>query len=346
MKLFLLGYYGYGNIGDEALLTSILTSLKQDGRYTFKVLSYNAQKTSQDNQVEAVSRGKNINLIRHIVKSDVLIVGGGSIIQDVTSSKSLYYYLSLLFLGKLFGKRVIMLGNGYGPVNKWYNRAIASLIIKKIDCIVARDEQSYQHFIDSGAKKVYNGVDCAFNLNTSAVKPLLKARPYVAISLRPWRKMGMTMRVIVQLISDLNQRGYDTVLVAMKSPDDDKQMASLLDLGAHVHLVTEEMDAVLSALRGAKLVIAMRLHALILATMVGRPIIAISYDPKIDSFIDQVFGRTPCSTETIDYQIMMDQIEQLLDDSTIHRQKIATLVKRNAVEAAKQIKYIENCLLE
>lgn len=346
MKLFLLGYYGYGNIGDEALLASILALLKQGERYTFKVLSYNAQKTAQDNQVEAVSRGKNINLIRHIAKSDVLIVGGGSIIQDVTSSKSLYYYLSLLFLGKLFGKRVILLGNGYGPVNKWYNRAIASLIIKHIDCIVARDEQSYQHFIDSGAKRVYNGVDCAFSLDASTVKPLLKARPYIAISLRPWRKMDRTMQVIRQLILELDQRGYDTVLIAMKSPDDDKQMSPLLDLGSHVHLVSEDMDAVLAALRGAELVIAMRLHALILAAMVGSPIIAISYDPKIDSFIDQVFAEKPCSIATIDYQTMLNQVTQLLDNATEHRQKIAALVEKNGTEAAEQIKFVENCLLE
>ena len=98
-KVVLSGYYGFDNIGDEAVLYSIISLLKKNiPNVQITVLSNNPDKTSILYQVEAVNRWNLKKIISVIKKSDLVISGGGSLLQDVTSNKTIPYYIRYCFI--------------------------------------------------------------------------------------------------------------------------------------------------------------------------------------------------------------------------------------------------------
>ncbi len=340
MRLFLLGFYGYDNIGDEALLAAIVKSLAKGDDFSFKVLSYNAKKTAQMHAVEAVSRGKNFGVVKHIVNSDAIVVGGGSILQDVTSSKSLFYYVSILLISKLFGKKIYLLGNGFGPITRRHNRWFLKRFIPHIDGVVARDQQSYESYRRYGCKRLYNGVDCVFSLELP--ESAAGADRYVAIALRPWRNIEAVMEALKSLIPELNASGYKVKLVPMKGPDDVEQMRALCEIGEATTLVDNDLNDIVAAIGGARLLIGMRLHALILAAVLKTPFVAISYDPKIESFTEQLLSCAPLTVDAVDDAALkarvFDALErhgeavQQLDRALLHNRQIA----REQIEVFKE----------
>ena len=88
-KLVISGYYGYGNSGDEADLSSILQALrneaeKQQVNIVPTVLSVNPRATEQMHGVRAISRMNLLGIVRELRRSDGLVSGGGSLLQEIT----------------------------------------------------------------------------------------------------------------------------------------------------------------------------------------------------------------------------------------------------------------------
>ncbi len=344
MRVFLLGFYGYDNIGDEVLLASILKSLG-NAQYTFKVLSYNAKKTAAIHAVTAVSRSKNIRIIKQIAESDIIIVGGGSILQDITSSKSFFYYMSILIMGKMLGKRVYLLGNGFGPITKRFNQRLLKWFMPHIDGVIARDADAYQAYLNYGCKRVFNGVDCAFDYQPQ-LSENDSEQPFVAIALRPWQHSEQTMLVLQQYIVRLNQLGYRVKLVAMKAPDDVKQMQPLVEVGENTVAVAHDLNDVLAAIKDAKLLIGMRLHALILAAAMGTPVVAINYDPKIEGFMKQLLEREALDMRAISFAEIDARVMAILDHYEQEKAHLAKAVAHNRSIAKQQIEIIKQWMVE
>ena len=65
--------------------------------------------------------------------------------QDVTSSRSLYFYLFTLKAAKWCGCKIIMYGCGIGPINLPRNRRIAAKVLNSTaDIITLRDRVSLE----------------------------------------------------------------------------------------------------------------------------------------------------------------------------------------------------------
>ena len=114
-KVVLSGYYGFDNFGDEAILQVLVSNLKNIGA-DITVISHNPQKTSFTHDVKSVFTFDIFGILNSLSKTDVLISGGGSLLQDVTSIRSLFYYLFIIFFSILFSKRVIIFAQGIGPI--------------------------------------------------------------------------------------------------------------------------------------------------------------------------------------------------------------------------------------
>ena len=140
-KIVISGYYGFGNFGDEAILAVLLNKLKQVDAEVV-VLSSNPRRTSFDHLVNAVNSFDFYQVTGIIKKSDVLISGGGSLLQDVTSLKSLIYYLWVICVALWYKKTVIIFAQGIGPIRNRIAQFITAKVLKKCEYVSVRDDKS------------------------------------------------------------------------------------------------------------------------------------------------------------------------------------------------------------
>ena len=306
-KIVISGYYGFDNCGDEAVLFAMIHCLKEllpNARIT--VLSANPKKTCELYGVKAVNRWNPVSVAFAILKCRLLISGGGSLLQDVTSAKSPGYYLGVIRIAHLFRKKVMIYSQGVGPLNVAKNRTRVSRVLNRCHAITLRDERSADLLSDLGIRRdmavtcdpvlalgrddIYNDagkVDLRefglFNDSGIDLNPLL----FTAI--RCWKDD----RHIAQVADFLDMQardGWNILLVPAHYPDDSDAIAMLC---ARMTAQPFCVDRVLSAREFIYLtamadrVFSMRLHGLICAMAMGTPIIGLSYDPKVDAFMEQ-----------------------------------------------------------
>ena len=87
------GYYGFGNLGDEAILESIIRELEKSvSKDKIVVLSNDPEKHRKTYGVAAVTRWKLASLLKLLPKAKLFISGGGGLFQDTNSPGSTIYY--------------------------------------------------------------------------------------------------------------------------------------------------------------------------------------------------------------------------------------------------------------
>ncbi len=139
-KIVISGYYGFDNIGDEAVLYTIISTLKSEiPDVSITVLSNNPEKTAELYEVKSINRWDIKSIARVIKNSDMLISGGGSLLQDITSSKTIPYYLAIVKIAQLYRKKVVFYSQGIGPVDKKLGRSLIKRVANKVDAIFVRD---------------------------------------------------------------------------------------------------------------------------------------------------------------------------------------------------------------
>ena len=142
-KIVISGYYGFANAGDEAMLTAIVKSLrKTEASVDLTVISGNPQSTATKHLVNSVHRFSPLEIYSAVANCDLLLSGGGSLLQDVTSKKSLLYYLAIIWLGKLLNKKVMLFAHGIGPIRANVLRKLTKYVCSKADLITVRDTDS------------------------------------------------------------------------------------------------------------------------------------------------------------------------------------------------------------
>ena len=88
------GAYGRGNAGDDAILDAILQEIRSlDPDMPVTVLSKDPAATRLTYRVRSIHRSHILSWRKAMRKSVLYLNGGGSLIQDVTSRRSLWYYL-------------------------------------------------------------------------------------------------------------------------------------------------------------------------------------------------------------------------------------------------------------
>ena len=153
-NIIMSGYYGFNNSGDEAILLSMHKNIQALGeQFHIKVLSNKPEETKEKYGVEVVYRFSFMEVLKAIRKCDVLLSGGGSLLQDSTSTRSLMYYLSIIFVAKAMGKKVMLYANGIGPVSGKQNRRIIKLVVNKANLITLREENSYAELMSMGVNE-------------------------------------------------------------------------------------------------------------------------------------------------------------------------------------------------
>lgn len=296
MHVVLSGYYGFDNVGDDAILYAIIQALQKCQKdVEITVLSNNPEATKKTYGVNAVNRWKMKEVSRAIKESDGLISGGGSLLQDQTSMKTIPYYAGIMRIANWHKKPVFIYAQGMGPINSSFSKMITHSTLNKVANITVRDEDSKKLLEEIGVQKPITivpdpviGLDQdAFSSSWLADKPF-KDR-YIAVSVRDWPSGIDYKRKIAAALDKLIAAGENIVFVPMHGAHDENASAEVVQLMhessviAPGNLSIEEKIAVIGQ---SKLLIGMRLHSLIFSSIYYTPFIAISYDPKIDAFAD------------------------------------------------------------
>ncbi len=273
MKLLISGYYGYGNLGDEAIAQALAGSLLQEG-HQVTLLSGQPRVSRQMHALPAVHRYW--GLLPALLRHDALISGGGGLLQDKTSARSLQYYLSVIRLAKRLGKKVVVYGQSIGPLSATGRDKVAA-VLKDVP-IAVRDEASLVYLRTLGLESTLVA-DAALLL-----EPGLSA-PGVGILLIPRHGYPDMTDALIELARKLRERNIPVACTALHPVEDDSEVRRLKQAVPLAYHEATSPRALLEIIRGAQFVVSGRLHGLILAAVARVPYAGISYDPKVTAFL-------------------------------------------------------------
>ena len=342
-KIVISGYYGFKNAGDEAMLYSILRAVRSiDPAAEVTVISGKPEQTEAAFGVHAVPRFGGRAIFRKLCAADVLISGGGSLLQDVTSSRSCLYYLSLIWMAALLGKKVMLYAQGIGPIRRRWVARLARFVLSRADAITVRDETSEQFLKQIGVTApIYTTADSVFFLTkeeTETGKAILRAagvpenKKIVGLSVRNWKDAETWTKAFATYIEKMAKEDVSLVFIPMQHPDDTRVAKSLCEKGfENVYFLdgTYRVEELMSIIGGLNLLVGMRLHALIFAALSHIPMIGISYDPKIDNFLSSVGEEALFPVERFDAdKLYRASMEILGGNESAHPEKVEALQEK------------------
>ncbi|HIW31320.1 MAG TPA: polysaccharide pyruvyl transferase CsaB [Candidatus Paenibacillus intestinavium] len=364
-RIVISGYYGFSNSGDEAVLRSILLALQEQGEQANVkivpiVLSNDPASTTAMYGVEAMPRMHPASLWKAIKSADALISGGGSLLQDATSKKTIPYYTGVIKLAQWLGKPTFIYAQGLGPVN---SRAMFPLIkstMKKSRYISVRDEQSAQLLRNIGVVQQPIEVvpDPVMGMplpdQQTAWKVIEQDKPVIGVSVRFWRSDRQELTAIAEaLIKLINKRSVHIRFLPFHTPDDVEASRYVHDLIAphlndhatiEIAHVEDDPQQMLLAVSLCDVLFGMRLHALIYAANRRVPLLGLSYDPKIDQFLERIGSVPVGTTEQLDADQFTEQMVQLLDDKakwkTEKEPYISQLIEQSQKPAQQLIEFL------
>lgn len=333
VKIALSGYYGFDNSGDEAVLQSILFALQEQGREQGLqiepiVLSANPEKTSAMYGVKAYHRMKPGSLFRALREADGLISGGGSLLQDATSSKTIPYYLAVLKIAQWLGKPTFIYSQGIGPVSRPMFYGWIRSVFHRCAYVSVRDTESAELLgkMRLPRERITVVPDPVMGLplrgsdgGASDLAPDGLVRT-VGVSVRFWNEDHSELEALsrslqVLLAADANVR---LQFLPFHLPSDEVASQFVIDrLGDHgarvemVRGITHPQD-MLAQVAECDLLIGMRLHSLIYAASQFVPMVGISYDPKIDQFLHRLGMKAAASTARFDADAFAAEAQRLL----------------------------------
>lgn len=333
-NVVLSGYYGFNNIGDEAVLVSIIQALRRElPDVHITVLSNDPVKTEKQYGVKAVNRWRPEQIAAVLRNCDLFISGGGSLLQDVTGPKSILYYLALIRWAGWWKRPVMIYAQGIGPVKRPWAQKLMGRILNKVDFITVRDDFSRRDLEAVGVNRtpIVVTVDPVMGWEETEEKLIPENLQFLnrgegkfaGISLRHWA--GMDTAQMADLCDHLVEQGFQVIFLPFHFPGDIsvcREVAKLMKQKSYLikdNLTPEVMMQVVGKMH---FVIGMRLHALIMAGTQGIPFVAVSYDPKVERYAQLMGQAVACSVETMSCSDLKDVVEQILRDYSLIKEDL------------------------
>lgn len=325
------GYYGYKNIGDDSLLKAIVQNLReQKPDVTVTVLSKKPSETSAIYGVNSIHRYDIFKIIYTLRHTRLLISGGGSLLQDVTSTQSYKYYSLIIKTAVRCGAKTMVYANGIGPISEEKNRKDCKKLLEKVDEITLRDEQSMQELEAMGLnKKVTVSADPAFSLKPSG-NGISEDTLYFVISVRKWKKLPADFADKIADVCKYVKEKYNIlpVFVPMQSwMDKDICNTIASKCGGKIAEPFGDVEKLIEYIKNSKFVLGMRLHTLIYALSVNVPVVALSYDPKVDAVVHKWDCCKAYDVKNIDTEAMTEQIEYIIENRENISEQISETTK-------------------
>ena len=345
-RVLISGYYGFNNIGDESILRTVLLNLRENfDDLDITILSHNPQDTSEKYGVHAVERMSLPKVLKAIKNCDLLIFGGGSLLQDVTSNGSIFYYLFVIRMALMFKKKVLLYSQGVGPIRGAFNRRLTARYLKKVDEIAVRDEASAKLLTDIGVpgEKIAVTADPVMRIRRADPeegKEIFRSiglekqegRPIVGWAIKSSDLSSPFLEEIARSIRWLDDTYHvDSVLIPFHYEQDAAVVNQIADrLDGKVYCIREKYlsDEILSIIGNLDCLVGVRLHSLIFAAIMDVPSIGISYDPKVDAFMDSIGRR--CISGTDDFSL--EKFREAYGETMERREEILQTTAEKAAE--------------
>jgi polysaccharide pyruvyl transferase CsaB len=347
-QLLLVGYYGEHNLGDDALLEVLLGHMPAG--FTATVTAYDTDQVRQRFRVDTVQRRSLAQVLKALNYCDGLVLGGGSLLQDSTSFRSLLYYAALIFAARLEAKPVLLWGQGLGPLRRRPSRILVGRLLGLVTAVSWRDQESAALARKLGRDGPV-GSDPVWAL---PAQPWRGSGGPLVLCLRPTKELqGLAWHPYLQALDQLARLQDREVIWLPFHAAQDRGLLKQLDqqqllpaglAGRSREVLTERPSEAMAVACGAGLVVAMRLHGLILAALAGAPCTALSYDPKVQAAADGL--GCPCHsldtmatpaellaawTGALDRPPAAARVAALRQQTEVHRQLLHDLANQIAL---------------
>ncbi len=313
------GYFGYGNSGDDTALDCLVGAIRQEHPETvIAVLCRDPESFGKAHGIIGIGRYDLPAIASALRGASLLISGGGSLLQNVTSSRSLFYYAGVIALGKICGTKVFVCANGIGPLKGWIGRKVAYKAVMMADRVSVRDEASRDTLVGIGVpmERIAVTADPAFRLvhsdrcDVEFLRQRLGMRKggrYFAVSLRASVCRGDRAREICRACRDIHLGlGLVPVFVSMQESEDAELCRMIAEESCGEALVMPNVptEVLRSFICEMEMVLSMRLHLMIYAATVGTPAVGVSVDPKLSAVAGilgsaEIIGSDSFSAENI-----------------------------------------------
>lgn len=329
-RIVISGYYGFGNLGDEAILATLIQQLHDVAELV--VLSAAPHDTERAFGVRAISRTDFGAILHELHGASLFLSGGGGLNQDVTGRLSVPYYCGLMRLAQWQGVPTMVFAQGVGPLTYMTSRLVLRSAFKRARAITVRDQASYDLVgrLGLGTDRVELTADPVLCLESApaeridaimAATGLDPTMPTVAVAIRPWYTWyELQFKVFAAALTRLAvEHGVQLVLLPFQQPGDERITEELRDCLAyrptgrssrafvvHEPLTPAEMRGLIGRF---DMMVGMRLHALIMAAAAGVPSVGLVYDPKVAHLCEQWQIPTVPSVEAL---AEADRFERLL----------------------------------
>jgi polysaccharide pyruvyl transferase CsaB len=298
-RVLLSGYYGFGNLGDEAILEVFVAQMRRRfPALRLEVLSATPRTTAAAYGIEATPRWDWRAVCAAIARADVVLSGGGGLLQNGTSLRSLLYYATIIREAARARRKTMIFAQSIGPLDLW-GRLVVRYCCKGLDRATVRDEHSRRTLqelvprtpVERTADPVflYDLPDDAGDLAAEGLGP--ESGAYAVVSARKATGFREGVAVMARAVDRLAQRhGIRSAFLPLGGASDAAISTDVIRACASNPVLLPDcpLAKAASIIRGARVVVGMRLHALVLAARYAVPFLAMAYDPKVSSLCDDL----------------------------------------------------------
>ena len=296
--VIICGYYGFENVGDETVLAALLRRLRRAGYRRTVVLSARPRETKSRHRTAAVGRLAICTVWRVGRAGGIFLLGGGNLLQNETSKRSLFYYTRMMQLAKRSGCRVYLFG-GIGKLDA-QGAATACRALWAVDACFGRTPRDVAKLqkMCKPQQPVFLLPDHALWTRPAAkIAGTLPSAPFILLALRGMAASSQRQAAIMDACAALAKQEGLGLVFACLHPTQDRETARLGVARCPYAQVlpplpAEELVALLQ--RHARLVVATRLHALLFAAVAGVPAVTLADGSKIS---DMAAFAATCDTE-------------------------------------------------
>lgn len=361
-RVLLTAYIGSENLGDEAICESLIHDLTKAG-IEITAVSKNTEKTEKLG-VHAV-RLFSLRFFKSLKKADLVLLGGGGILQDQTSIYNIPYFLLQILFAQLLRKKTMFVAIGAGPIKGIVGKFLISLSMKKTNAITVRDTYSYNVLKKLGANEetmhlvtdpaIALSYDNSGGLNDIPIK--FTENDYIVVCLRHWFDLNRFLPVSLSNKLKLSYRGrgsYNNFITTIAQCldtiiEETSQRAIFFPFYGNRDITVnrntcekmkhknktflikepQQLSTFYRLVKNAQFVISMRLHAAILSAAQYTPSIALSYSIKVKEFMKSLgMERFALDLNGINEEAILILVREILQNKAVLHSEIKKSVMR------------------